>query len=200
MKEYESRARNGLIDLNERLLPGSLWGHGTRGLVWNPIFALLPAFYVQRFSHTTGAVSYLWLAAFILGFPHAGYTAMEVRHFFSRDGVAEARTLRQGVFFAAYGVVGAVASVWYVARGAELIGDRFHIAPTLIVIGLAFVGSVGTVIGLQDVLVMDLLLRPLRVARSALRAISQRRWLRLTVALTLLQLMPALIVLHGMLR
>ncbi len=195
MKEYESRARNGLVQLNERLLPGTLWGHGTRGLVWNPIFALLPAFYLQRFGHTSGPTSYFWLFAFILGFPHAGYTAMEVKHFFDHDGVADARTFRQGVFFASYGVLGAVASVWYIARGAEVIGVRFQVAPMLVAIALALAGSIGTVIGLQDVLVMDLLLRPGRVARSALRAISQRRWLRLTLTLATLQLTVAMLIL-----
>lgn len=194
MSKYETRARDGLVELNERLLPGKLWGHGARGLVWNPIFALLPALYLVRFEATSGLVSYFWLLAFVLGFPHAGYTALEIRHFFYFDGVADSRTWRQAVFFAAYGLLGGGLAVWYVVRGSSLISQRFGLESYPLMLLLSVGGSVGAVIGLQDVLVMDLLLRPGRVLRAGIRALSHRRWMPLTITLLLSQFLLALAV------
>jgi hypothetical protein len=173
----------------ERLYPGTLWGHGTRGLVWNPIFALLPAWYLERLADTSGLVGLCWCAAFLLGYPHAGYTAFELRHYvLRRDGVADARTWSQACFFGAYGLLGSGLAGWYVARGAGVIGGKLSVAAPMLMPVLALAGGIGTAMGLQDVLVMDLLMRPERVLRAATRALTKGPWLWITLGWAAVQL------------
>ncbi len=187
--------RYGITGLANRLYPGTLWGHGTRGLVWNPVFALLPVLYLERFASSDGAPAIFWLLAFFLGFPHAGYTALEIRHYFQRDdGVADSQTWSQACFFGAYAVFGGALAAWYVARGGGVLGERLSINPYILMPVLALAGAVGTVMGLQDVLVMDLLVRPSRVLRASVRALTSWACLRITLAWALLQLALASIL------
>ena len=175
--------------LADSVLPGVLWGHAVRGLVSNPVFALLPLLYLELFDRFRSPLGALWLAAFVLGYPHAGYTALEIRHYFLRyDGVADARTLPQLLFFSAYGVVGGALAVWYVERGAAVLAGRSGLPVHLVMALLALGGAVGTVMGLRDVLVMDLALRPGRVIRAAAGALLRWRWLRFTMPWAAVQL------------
>lgn len=179
-----TRARGGdaFAGLIGKLSSKKLWGHSARGLVWNPIFALLPWFYLNRFAASTGLPSAFWLSAFVLGFPHAGYTAAELRHYTRpNDGIADGQTWSQLAFFLAYGLVGGALAVWYVASGAGTIGARFGWSPHVLMPALALAGSVGAVMGLQDVLVVDLAVRPIKVAQAALASLLQPRLMKLTI-------------------
>lgn len=178
-----------VASLVDRLHPGTLWGHSTRGLVWNPVFALAPLFYLNRFlGASSGLAEAFWLAAFLLGFPHAAYTALEIRHYtMSRDGTADERTRAQLLFFSMYGLLGSVLAVWYIERGASALAERSGFDHHLLMCCLALAGSVGAVMGLQDVLVIDILLRPLKVARAGIATLFSRRWSRLTLPWALAQ-------------
>lgn len=178
-----------------KLHPGILWGHSSRGLIWNPVFALLPWFYLERFTRASSSFAVaFWALAFVLGFPHAGYTALEIRHYLlPHDGVADRRTRSQLAFFSAYLVLGAALGVWYVERGAAAvsISTGSGLDDHLLMALLAWTGSVGAVMGLQDVLVMDLVLRPHRVLRAAVNSHLCRRWLWITLPWALVQFLLA---------
>ena len=199
MDGSESRAGSLIGDVVQRFSPGVLWGHSIRGFIWNPIFALLPLFYLSRFTVASSSpAATFWLSAFILGFPHAGYTALEIRHYISRDdGVADGRTRLQLGFFSLYFLFGGVLAVWYVQRGAAVISERLGVSPYAVMFPLALAGSVGAVMGLQNVLVMDIALRPVAVLQAAARSLLCWRWLRITLPWTVLQLVPAL-ALHAL--
>ena len=189
------RASDGIAALAERLHPGKLWGHGLRGLVSIPVFALLPLLYLWLLAHSSGAASALWLVAFLLGFPHASYTALELRHLLhAHDGEADARTMQQAAFFGVYGLFGTALAVWYVLEGAPVLSQKLGLDARLTTGGLALAGSVGAVMGLQDVLVMDLLSRPTRVLRAGAHTLTRWRWLRVTLPWTALQLALASLV------
>lgn len=175
-------------------MPWVLFGHGVRGLVWNPVFALLPLFYLDRLARAESAPWQLfWLLAFILGLPHAGYTALEIRHYIDRDDeVAGARTTQQLLFFSSYLVFGVALSTWYVYSGGEVITRLLGLGRGTAMLGLAAAGSVGAIVGIQDVLVMDLVSRPALVLRSILNSLTQWRWLRIILPWTALQLLLAL--------
>jgi hypothetical protein len=191
MNDYRERTRVGIAGLADKLYPGTLWGHGVRGLVWNPVFAVLPLFYLDRFAAASGPAAAFWLCAFVLGYPHAGYTALEFRHYLRRDGVADARTPAQAVFFGVYALLGCGLAAWYVAQGAVVIGQAVGVGRTPLLLVLALGGGVGTVMGLQDVLVMDMVRRPGRVVTGAVAALAEPRWLRITLAWALVQLASA---------
>jgi hypothetical protein len=153
-----------------------------RGLVWNPVFALLPAFYLKRLAAAGSRPAAAgWLVAFLVGFPHAGYTALEIRHYIVLDGVADGRTRAQLGFFGSYMVFGGALAVWYVERGASVLGTRLRLDPRALMAPLSLAGSAGAVMGLQDVLVMDIALRPRSVLRAAAGSVLRWRWLRLTL-------------------
>ena len=75
-----------------------------------------------------------------------------------------------------------MAAGWEALSGG--LGLPLHAAMGLLALG----GAVGAAVGLQDVLVLDLLVRPRKVLRAALAALLTWRWLRLTVPWTLMQL------------
>ncbi len=188
--DHLSHAEKRLAVIIEQILPGKLWGHSVRSLIWNPVFALVPTFYLDRFSDASSAlVEGFWLVAFLLGFPHAGYTALEIKHYFMpNDGVAERRTLGQLLFFGGTGLLGGALAVWYVASGGDVLAKRFDLPTVPVMAALALVGSAGTVVGLQDVLVMDVVLRPVRVLRATANSFLRWRWLRVTLPWAALQL------------
>lgn len=173
----------------------TLWGHGARSLALNPVFALLPSAYIYTAQWTTGATSVFALGAFCLGFPHAGYTAFEVRHYFARsDGVADDRSAAQALFFGAHAVVGGALAIWYVAVGARVLSERFRLDPMPVTVALSVLGSVGAVMGLQDVVVADIIARPRLVLTAAVRAFREPTWARVTVPSALAQLVGALLL------
>ncbi len=185
-----------VLRLADAVFPGRLWGHSVRGLVLNPVFALLPLLYLDRFGSATWVpVEAFWLTAFLLGFPHAGYTALEIRHYFDRfDGVADRRTLAQLLFFSSYLVFGAVLAGAYVELGARALGARLGGPVPGFALLLAVLGSVGAAMGLQDVLVMDIVLRPARVLRVLASTLFRWRWLRVALLWTAVQLLIAQLV------
>lgn len=176
--------RRSMFRLADRMFPFKLWGHSVRGLIGNPTFALLPIFYLNRFVQTQNTpFEVLWFALFVLGFPHAGYTALEIRHFLERgDGVAEGRTVKQFVFFSGYFVFGVTLSVYYIDQGSVLMEQRFGIDLHVTTMSMALIGSIGAVMGLRDVLVMDLLLCPVRTLKVAASSVLQSRWMKLTIS------------------
>ena len=176
----------------ERVHKRALWGHSSRGLVWNPIFALLPLYYLHRLERSTTPPSEaLWLLAFLLGFPHAGYTAMEVRHYTELDGVAGGRTCGQLLFFSGYLVMGLGLSTWYVTKGGWVLAEKTGLDARPVRVGLTISGAVGAVVGVQDVLVMDLVLRPGKVLRAAIGAVADPRLMWVAWGYALLQLAVA---------
>ncbi len=176
---------------------GTLWGHGVRSLIGNPTFALLPWFFLERFAAASGPpISWLWLCAFVLGYPHALYTALEIRHVFeTRDHGAGRHSLGKVICFGGQAVLGGGLAVWYVAHGADVLADRQGQDVHALVAGLALGGSVGAVVGLQDVLVIDVLLRPGQVLRAGKQALLSRHWLPVAVPTTCGQAVLAELVL-----
>jgi len=179
------------------LARGTLWGHGVRSLVGNPIFALLPWYFLERYAASSASlVSWLWLCAFVLGYPHALYTTLEIRHLVeARKESAGRRTLGQLACFGGHGLLGGVLAVWYVAHGAVVLAERLGQEVHAMVVVLAVGASVGAVVGLQDVLVMHVLLRPGRVLRASVRALTSPRHLALTTPTAITQFLLAEFVL-----
>lgn len=175
---YKIPRREDVSRIVDRFLPGKLWGHSLRGLIGNPAFALVPILYLNWLSGARfGVLQVLWLIAFLLGFPHANYTALEVRHFLRKgDGIAEARTVPQLLVFGSYFVFGNLLSVYYVDRGAVIMTSALGIDMHLLTLSLALLASVGAVMGLRDVLVADLVARPIWAIQVALSSLYQARW------------------------
>lgn len=179
------------------LATGTLWGHGVRSLIGNPIFAVLPWVFLELYAVTLAPpMSSLWLSAFVLGYPHALYTALEIRHVVgTSDHIVGPRTLGQVTCFGGQALLGGVLAVWYTGYGAVVLAGRLGHDLHAMVAVLAVGGSVGAVVGLQDVLVVDVLLRPVRVVNAAMRALTHAQWLPVTVPTAIGQALLAELVL-----
>ncbi len=141
-------------------------------------------------------MSWLWLSAFVLGYPHALYTALEMRHVLgTSDHIVGPRTLGQVTCFGGQALLGGVLAVWYTGYGAVVLAGRIGHDLHAMVAVLAVGGSVGAVVGLQDVLVVDVLLRPVRVVNAAMRALTHAQWLPVTVPTAIGQALLAELVL-----
>ncbi len=84
-------------------------------------------------------------------------------------------------------MLGGALAVWYVASGGSVLAERFNLPVDPVMAALALAGSAGTVVGLQDVLVMDVVIRPARVLRAAANSLLRWRWLRVTLPWAALQ-------------
>lgn len=194
---FERRLRQRLPHLIGWLATGTLWGHGVRSLIGNPIFAVLPWVFLELYAVTLAPpMSWLWLSAFVLGYPHALYTALEIRHVLgTSDHIVGPRTLGQVTCFGGQALLGGVLAVWYTGYGAVVLAGRLGHDLHAMVAVLAVGGSVGAVVGLQDVLVVDVLLRPVRVVNAAMRALTHAQWLPVTVPTAIGQALLAELVL-----
>ena len=179
------------------LATGTLWGHGVRSLIGNSIFAVLPWVFLERYAATLAPpMSWLWLSAFVLGYPHALYTALEIRHVIgTSDHIVGPRTLGQVICFGGQALLGGVLAVWYTGYGAVVLASRLGHDLHAMVAVLAVGGSVGAVVGLQDVLVVDVLLRPGRVLDAIVRAVTPAQWLPVTAPTAIGQALLAELVL-----